>query len=78
MELIKYKRTVIGWYNFDDVIFKYNVDPVTFRRLTEVSDKATAGIAEVTTEELAELKESARHTRLIEDWGIVQSDAIYT
>lgn len=63
MQLIAYKRTVVGWYNFrpsgtDSV---HNIEPDKFRRLAGVSERAELGTAEVTTEILSELKEQAIH-----------------
>ena len=69
MDVIKYKRTVVGWYNFTVAgVMVYNVEPSVFRRITGVSDKASMGTAEVTTAQLIELKNASRFIRLAQGW----------
>lgn len=76
MRVIKYVKTAIGWYNFEDSAFKYNVNPEIFLEVTGVSDKATIGTAEITAEELDEIKKYAKVVGLATGWEFVQSDVI--
>lgn len=74
MDVIKYKKTIVGWYNFTDILFKYNVDPIIFRSITGVGEQSRLGTCEVTMEELALLKESAINLGLADGWEVVPSD----
>lgn len=72
---ISYKKTIVGWYNFtEEGVLKYNVDPITFRNTTGVSERAALGTCEITTEELTTLKESARLIGLVDGWEVVAND----
>lgn len=51
-QLITYKKTVLGWYNFTTGGKRYNVNPELFRNITDISNKTVAGVAEVSESEL--------------------------
>lgn len=35
-DLISFKKTVVGWYNFTVAgVMRYNIDPMTFRSYSE-------------------------------------------
>jgi len=58
--VISYKRTVVGWFNFklSDLTI-YNIDPVAFSNITGVNAQAYCGTCELTGSELDALKKSS-------------------
>lgn len=75
MNVIKFKKTVVGWYNFTAAgVMRYNVDPATFQEITGVSERTTLGTCEVSAEELSTLKSEATYIGLADGWEIVPSD----
>ena len=73
---ISYKKTILGWYNFtEEGVLEYNVNPITFRLITGVSEHAALGVCEVDTEQLDALKEKAIFIGLANGWEVVASDA---
>lgn len=75
MEVISFKKTVVGWYNFTIVgVIKYNVNPIIFRKITGVSKRAMLGTCEVTAEELWSLKSEATYLGISDGWKIVPND----
>lgn len=74
--LISFKKTVVGWYNYTvEGVMRYNIDPITFRRITGVSERATLGTCEVTAEELPALKEASKFIGLADGWEVVADDS---
>lgn len=71
MKIIKFSKTVLGWYNFSFAIYKYNIKPETFREITRVSEEATLGICEVTAEELEELRARATFIGFADGWKLI-------
>ncbi len=51
-QLITYTRTVVGWYNFTTGGKRYNINPDLFCDIAGISNKAAAGVAEVSESEL--------------------------
>lgn len=74
MKLIAFNKTAVGWYNFDYFIYKYNVNPSTFRRITEVSKDAALGSCELSKAQLDALIAESRCVGLARGWEIVPSD----
>lgn len=65
MKRISYRKTVVGWYNFDTEAGEtYNVNPEIFREITGVSKEAVLGCAEVTEKELRTLIAAAKLVKL--------------
>ncbi|MFS0647171.1 MULTISPECIES: hypothetical protein [Siminovitchia] len=65
LRLISYRRTVVGWYNFDtEAGATYNIEPEIFREITGVSKEAVLGCAEVTEKELRTLTAAAKLVKL--------------
>lgn len=74
MKLISYRRTVVGWYNFTiGGVLVYNVEPNVFREITGVSKEAVLGCAELTAEQLEELKSRAKYIGLADGWEWVSA-----
>ena len=71
MKLIKYKKTVVGWYNFEFNIFEYNIEPEVFRQITGVSEQASMGVCELSIDKVEELKSNAKYMKLADGWEIV-------
>jgi len=75
MNVISFKKTVVGWYNYIVTgVLRYNVDPLTFRKITGVSDPASLGTCELTAEELTELKSESKFIGLADGWEWIVSD----
>ncbi|MBS4193477.1 hypothetical protein [Lederbergia citri] len=67
MKRISYRKTVVGWYNFDNEAGEtYNVNPETFREITGVSKRAVMGCVELTEDELQTLTAASRFIKLPE------------
>lgn len=76
MILIKYKKTVLGWYNFEFTIFKYNINPETFRNITGVSEQTTLGTCELESHKVDDLIRNSKHIGFANGWELVQNDGI--
>lgn len=77
MKLIKFNKTIVGWYNFTVMnVVRWNVDPETFRRYAGVSEQATMGTCEITTEDLEELQAKAKFIGFAEGWEEVDYEIV--
>lgn len=72
---ILYKKTIVGWYNVTVAgVMRYNVNPITFRKVTSVSKDAKLGTCEINPAQLEAFKENAKYLGLANGWEWVASD----
>lgn len=75
--VISFNKTIVGWINFTVAgVMKYNINPVTFRNITGVSEQAELGTCELSPQELKVLKEDATYIGLADGWHWVESDEV--
>jgi len=75
MNTIKFRKTVVGWYNFTICNFMvYNTDPTIFRKYAGVSEQATLGTCEINAEDLKALRMKSKFIGLAPGWEWVPID----